>query len=201
VNASAAALNKEVAPRERILAAACELFRARGILAVSVEDIAAAAQSNKMTLYRHFRSKDDLIAEYLRSVAKHSNAVADKALRAGAADAYARLRAAVARAGEDWRILGGRGCPISNAAVELSSKDHPGRAVIEEFKIGQRERLIEVCREAGFLEPEHLADQILLLFEGACVDIQTQGAHGPGARYSKIALALIDSHPRRPELS
>ena len=46
----------ELAPRERILAAARELFYSRGIRAVSVDEIAAAASTNKMTLYRHFES-------------------------------------------------------------------------------------------------------------------------------------------------
>lgn len=184
-------------PRERILAAAWELFYSRGIRSVSVDDIAAAAQTNKMTLYRYFASKEALVAEYLRTTAEHGKAFADDALRAGSDDAYARLRAAIARAALDPRIANGRGCAIANAAVELPEKNHPARAVIEEFKIQQRERLVEVCREAGFLEPESVADEILLLFEGACVNVQSLGQYGPGARYADIALALLDSHPRR----
>src|SRR5579871_4547844 len=62
--------NKEkIPPRERILAVAAELFYRHGIRAVGVEAIAEAAGTNKMTLYRHFESKDELVAEYLRSLA------------------------------------------------------------------------------------------------------------------------------------
>src|ERR1044072_1992218 len=58
-----------IPPRERILAAARDLFYRQGIRAVGVEAIAEAAVTNKMTLYRHFESKDALVAEYLRCLA------------------------------------------------------------------------------------------------------------------------------------
>jgi len=58
-----------IPPRERILATAVELFYRHGIRAVGVDSIAEAAGTNKMTLYRHFTSKDELVAEYLRRLA------------------------------------------------------------------------------------------------------------------------------------
>src|SRR5712671_3758262 len=61
-------------PRERILAAAGDLFYRHGIKAVGVDSIAEAAGTNKMTLYRHFASKDELVSEYLRQSAKRANA-------------------------------------------------------------------------------------------------------------------------------
>ena len=90
-----------VPPRQRILDAACDLFYSRGIRAVSVDEIAAAAQTNKMTLYRHFESKDRLVAEYLRSLNAAAIARDEEAIRPYAGDAYAQLRAVVARVGED----------------------------------------------------------------------------------------------------
>src|SRR5215471_328015 len=63
-----------IPPRARILAAAGELFYRHGIRAVGVESIAEAAGTNKMTLYRHFDSKDELVAEYLRQVAAKTEA-------------------------------------------------------------------------------------------------------------------------------
>jgi hypothetical protein len=56
-------------PRERILAIAVDLFYRHGIRAVGVDSIADRAGTNKMTLYRHFASKDELVAEYLRRLA------------------------------------------------------------------------------------------------------------------------------------
>src|ERR1700738_574738 len=59
-----------IPPRERILAAAADLFYRHGIRAVGVEAIAEAAGTNKMTLYRHFESKDELVAECLRELTR-----------------------------------------------------------------------------------------------------------------------------------
>src|SRR6266540_741409 len=70
--AKAASVRKAegIPPRERIVAVAADLFYRHGIRAVGVEAIAEAAGTNKMTLYRHFASKDELVAEYLRQSAK-----------------------------------------------------------------------------------------------------------------------------------
>src|SRR5471030_2184578 len=57
--------DERIPPRERILAVAGDLFYRHGIKTVGVEAIAEAAGTNKMTLYRHFSSKDELVAEYL----------------------------------------------------------------------------------------------------------------------------------------
>src|SRR5882724_7859762 len=66
------------APRERILAAARELLFCHGIRAVGVDAIAEAAGTNKMTLYRHFASKDELVAECLRQLAKDADTCWDR---------------------------------------------------------------------------------------------------------------------------
>ena len=66
---------ERISPRERILAAASELFYRHGIRAVGVETVAEVAQTNKMTLYRHFSSKDELVAGYLQRLAEKGQAV------------------------------------------------------------------------------------------------------------------------------
>ena len=76
-------------PRARILSVAAELFHRHGIRAVGVEAIAEAADASKMTLYRHFASKDELIAQYLR----HFTELADSELPAPADPAEALLLA------------------------------------------------------------------------------------------------------------
>ena len=86
---------------------------------------------------------------------------------------------------------------MANAAVEFPEKDHPARVVIEESKKEQCNRLVKLCRDAGFLEPERLAEELFLLFEGACVNVQSLGRTGPGSRFAERAFALMDSHPRR----
>src|SRR6201996_2296120 len=70
--------NKGIPPRARLLAVASELFYRHGIRGVGVEAIADAAGTNKMTLYRHFESKDELVAEWLRGIIAEKDAVWDE---------------------------------------------------------------------------------------------------------------------------
>src|SRR5215467_11415877 len=77
--------------RQRILATAAELFYRHGIRAVGVEAIAEAAGTNKMTLYRHFVSKDELVAEYLRSLAAGAALFWDELAAAHPGDPRAQL--------------------------------------------------------------------------------------------------------------
>src|SRR5690242_653728 len=153
----------ELPPRERILAAASDLFYRQGIRAVGVEAIAEAAGTNKMTLYRHFDSKDELVAEYLRREAAKAEAcwVALGAQHPG--DPLAQIRAWLAAMAAHVADCNARGCALANAAVELPEKDHPARAVIEACKRRHRDALIRLCDKAGLADPEMLADEFLLL--------------------------------------
>jgi AcrR family transcriptional regulator len=186
-----------VPPRERILEAARNLFYRHGIRAVGVDAIAQAAGTNKMTLYRHFASKDALVAAYLRRLADEGDAAWDALAAAHAGDPRGELQAWVQRIGECMTERGERGCALANAAVELPEQDHPARRVIEDHKKGHRERLARLCREAGLAEPERLADEVFLLFEGARISIQSVGPAGPGSRLVGMVQALIRDHGRR----
>src|SRR6266852_3680211 len=85
------AKDERIPPRERILAAAGDLFYRHGIRAVGVEAIAEAAGTNKMTLYRHFQSKDELVAEYLRQSAKAADTCWDQLEQLHPGDELAQL--------------------------------------------------------------------------------------------------------------
>lgn len=185
-----------VPPRDRILGAARTLFYARGIRAVSVDDIAEAADTNKMTLYRHFDSKDLLVAEYLKSLAREADASWEVLARAHPGDPLAQLRAWVETMSRLIAESGDRGCALANAAVELPEKAHPARAVIEEHKRHQREQLARLCRDAGFKDPGRLADEIFLLLEGARVNVQSAGRDAPGTRVGEMLCSLLRSAPR-----
>src|ERR1700682_2766319 len=146
--------DSRIPPRARILAAAGELFYRHGIRAVGVDAIAEAAGTNKMTLYRHFSSKDELVAEYLRQTAKQADGGWERFEEAHPGDSLGQIRAWLAEMAGHLADTDERGCALANAAVELPDKDHPARCVIEEFKIAQRKRLIELCRAAGLHEPD-----------------------------------------------
>src|SRR5581483_9572375 len=158
--------NLQTPPRERILAAACDLFYRLGIRAVGVEAIAEAAGTNKMTLYRHFSSKDELVAEYLRSLAAGAGGFWNELAAAHPGNPRAQLTGWLKGMEAHVVDTDQRGCALANAAIELPAKEHPARKVIEEFKRDQRDRLIGLCRGAGVAEPELLADELFLLIEG-----------------------------------
>ena len=185
-----------IPPRERILAVAADLFYRHGIRAIGVEAIAEAAGTNKMTLYRHFTSKDELVAEYLRRLAEKASASWDRLAAEHPGNPRAQLRGwlenMAAHVGSDDQ----RGCALANAAVELPEKDHPARRVIEAFKTGQRQRIIDLCAAAELAQPEMLADELFLLLEGARVTAQSIGRDGLGDRLIRMGEAMIAAHER-----
>ncbi len=184
-------------PRARILAAAGELFYRHGIRAVGVEAIADAAGTNKMTLYRHFASKDALIAEYLRQFAHDADGCWERLAQAHPGDPLAQLLAWLEDMAGHLAAPDERGCALANAAIELPEKDHPARRVIEEYKRAQRQRLIDLSRQAGLTEPEMLADELHLLLEGARVTAQSVGTEGLAARLLHMGKAMIAAHTPR----
>jgi AcrR family transcriptional regulator len=189
-------LKQQPPPRERILQAARELFYRDGISAVSIDAIAAAAGTNKMTLYRHFSSRDELIAAYLEQLAAEGEGVWDEARAAHPGDPQAQLRYLMRRVSQFAAESTGRGCALANAAVELAERKHPARKVVEAHKRRQCERLIALCREAGYAKPEQVADELFLLVEGARSSLQSVGPEGPGARLYALAERLLQAAPR-----
>ena len=181
-------------PRERIVAAARDLFYRHGIRAVGVDAIAEAAATNKMTLYRHFASKDLLVAECLRRWAAETDAAWDANASAHAGDPRGQLLAWLRFMAEFKLEMAERGCAFNNAVAELPEKDHPARRVVEEHKRRSSERFIALCREAGLQDPELLADQIFLLCEGARLSVQSVGREGPAKRLADMLQGLIASH-------
>ena len=177
-------------PRERILLAARDLFHRHGIRGVGVETIAETAGTNKMTLYRHFDSKDDLIVAYLRGVATEADDMWREIENGHPGDMIAQLKAWLILA-EECVNTDGRGCDLANAAVELTEASHPGRRIIEELKTEHRNRLAALCRRAGISQPEVLADTLTLLLEGARVSRQSAGSKGPSAKFMATAEAVI----------
>jgi AcrR family transcriptional regulator len=188
--------DERIPPRARILAAAANLFYRHGIRAVGIEAIAEAARTNKMTLYRHFASKDELVAQYLRQSAEEADTCWERFAQAHPGDARAQLCAWLHEMAAHLAASGERGCPLANAAVELPEKDHPARRVIEECKNAQRTRLVTLCRAARLNEPEVLADELNLLCEGAQVTAQSVGAAGLDARLIRVGETMIALHAR-----
>lgn len=184
-------------PRERILTTANDLFRKHGIRGIGVDAIAEAAGTNKMTLYRHFGSKDDLVVACLQAVAIEADKLWKRLEADHPDDPLAQLHAWL-RYGGGCGGPDGRGCSMANAAVELAEGEHPAREVIAAFKRSQRDRLAQVCRDAGIPAADTLADTLSLLLEGARVTRQSMGAAGPCENFVVVGTAVIESFAAAP---
>lgn len=178
---------------KRIFNTAAELFYRRGIRAVGVEAIAAEAATTKMSLYRSFPSKDVLVAEWLRDHDVRFWERWDAMAQKYPGDARQQLQAAFGLLTKHVSDPSARGCPMANAAVEITDSDHPARKVIEMHKAKLRARLAQLCRQVGASEPSLLADELFLLMEGAQISI-VLGVRGPARNVSRAADALINAH-------
>lgn len=188
-----------VRPRERIIAAARELFHRHGIRGVGVDTIADAAGTNKMTLYRHFGSKDELILAYVQTIAAEGEAMWQEIARDHPGDPRAQLEDWLERA-EECVSEDGRGCDLANAAVELTEDDHPARRLIEQLKTDHRNRLASLCEAAGVAQSKELADTLTLLLEGARVSRMTAGRKGPSAEFMHTARSIIQAFKMKPKV-
>ena len=155
--------------RERILDAAVEQYYADGIRAVSADRLIAAAHVSKVTFYRHFPSKSDLVAAYLqiRSDEEQSAVLAAREEHAG--DPLAVLRWYADVVGQISCASGFRGCPFINAAAELPDGDHPGRQVIDAHRIWLTGQIAEILVETGTDSADAKAEQLMMLRDGAMV--------------------------------
>ncbi|MFG2514011.1 TetR/AcrR family transcriptional regulator [Streptomyces sp. NPDC048584] len=185
-------------PRERILDAAEELFRSEGIRRVGVQAIAEKAETTKMAIYRHFETKDALVAEWMRIVAADYQAAFDQ-VRADHPDQPREQILGLARfIADGLPAVSHRGCPFINTIAELPDSSHPARQVIEEHKALQTRRLVALCAEADLPDPEHIAAEITFLLEGAQVSTQNGSIDRTGDRLMRLIAAIVDRphHPR-----
>jgi AcrR family transcriptional regulator len=192
------AMSEGQPPRQRILAVADDLFRRHGIRGVGVEAIAEAAGTNKMTLYRHFASKDELIAEWMRGIIATKDAVWDEMVAKHPNDPTAQIIDWSRRTAAALAQMEERGSPILNALAELPEADHPARKVIDEHRTREHASLLILCREAGFPEPELTADQFYMLLEGAKSCVQCIGLKRVGEHLVRLVDSMVVARGREP---
>jgi AcrR family transcriptional regulator len=180
--------------RDRIMRTASDLFYRHGIHAVGVDTIACEAGTNKMSFYRNFASKDELVAEYLRSEEREGMLWWDETIAAHAGNPRLQVESLFDILVENNCDEDSRGCALANAAVEITEPDHPARPVIEKYKADMRRRFRQLASEMGAREPNALGDSLMLLWEGAYVARVTMGADGPVQGAAKAARALIAAY-------
>jgi AcrR family transcriptional regulator len=199
--APAASKSRPAAPRDRLLETAGALFYRHGFQAVGIDRILAESGVAKMTLYRHFASKDELIAGYLERADHEFWAWAETAMTS-ALTPEARLLAlfdALASHATGPECLG---CPFQGAALAFPDLDHPAHRWALRNKIALRDRLAELARQAGLRGTGSLAAQLLLLMDGAWVAARVFGRESnPAADVGAAARALIEAHRPKPPTS
>jgi AcrR family transcriptional regulator len=183
--------------RERILVAAGDLFHKQGIRGVGVEAIAEAAQTNKMTLYRYFASKDELITEWVRGMIAHKEEDWKDLSARYRGDPEGQLQEWSRRIAAKLRAMEERGSALGNAFAELPDPSHPARRVMQEHKVREHKRVVRLCKAAGFPDPAFSANLFTMLLEGAhscgtCVGMRQIGEH-----LVQVVNLMVENNRRR----
>lgn len=155
--------------RQRILDTASTLFYERGVRAVGVDLVVDASGVAKTSLYRHFRTKDDLIVAFLEREDLEFWDLWDEVAARHADDPMAELEAHMRWIGKRLARANYRGCPQINVAAEFAEADHPAREVARQHMQALRKRLTVLARALGAVRPNDLAAQLCLLVNGAFV--------------------------------
>ncbi len=180
--------------REKILQTACALFYQRGVRAVGVDLVVEKAGVAKTSLYRHFATKDDLIAAFLEREDADFWGTWERVAGRHAGDAAAELDAHLAWIGERAGRSNYRGCPQINVAAEFPELDHPARKVASAHKREMRRRLKDIAQRLGVARPDELAGQLSLLINGAFVSSQIFKPGEATPLLRRTAHALIDAN-------
>ncbi|HEY1994669.1 MAG TPA: TetR/AcrR family transcriptional regulator [Edaphobacter sp.] len=179
--------------RARILATACTLFYQRGVRAVGVDLVVEKAGVAKTSLYRHFGTKDDLVAAFLKREDEDFWGTWNRVARQHVDDAAAELDAHLEWIGERVGRPNYRGCPQINVAAEFPEIDHPARKVAAAHKRQMRQRLKGIAERLGVARPDELAGQLSLFINGAFVSSQIFEPGEATPLLRRTAHALIEA--------
>jgi AcrR family transcriptional regulator len=185
------------AARQRILETALRLFYAEGVRAIGVDRIIAESSVAKMSFYRHFPSKADLVCAFLEERDRRWNAWFDASVERHAKRRRSRL-VAVADALAEWFAEPTfRGCAFINTATEMT--DHAARE--HQISLAHKQELLDrltaLARRDGLTEPAEVGRLALLIVDGAIVRAQMTGASTPAADARELLVALAARHRRR----
>ena len=171
-------------PRDRIIDVAGPLFYCEGYRAIGVDRVIAEAAVAKATFYKHFPSKDDLMAAWvLRAEERSSAALPDEAGPTALTD-YAQRMIDIAR--QDYCM----GCTCQGTAAEFSDPAHPAHAAALAVKLRVIGSLQRRARAQGVTDPDRVAEQVFLLLEGVWASVRMFGRDAPLA-HAKDAVARL----------
>jgi AcrR family transcriptional regulator len=178
--------------RERLLAAASELFYEEGVHTVGVDRIVERAGVAKATLYTIFGSKDGLVRAYLQARHDRTREHMTRELTARFGTPRERLLGVFEVQGLTFTEPGFRGCAFVSANAEAS----PGSSieeVTEDYRTWVRSLFLDLAKQAGAADPEHLAQQLVLLYDGAGISAWMDHDASTAQAARTIAAALVDA--------
>ncbi|MGL5866799.1 MAG: TetR/AcrR family transcriptional regulator [Dermatophilaceae bacterium] len=176
--------------RRRIVDEAGTAFSESGYAAMGVDALATAAGVSKMTLYRYFASKEDLICAVLDR-SDQCSAAQYEHLMAGHDDPADRLAAVFDWIAERANHPGCRGCPFQNGAAEFPEVADAVHEISIRHKESVRECYLREARAMRVPRPEELADQLLLLTDGAWAAARMWGPGNPARSVGSAARMVI----------
>jgi len=184
-----------ITPKEKLFQTAARLFYQQGYRAVGVDTIAAESGVGKMTLYRHYPSKDDLIVAFLRDSNEEFWEYFELST-AEAPTAREKLLAFFDALQSYVTSPACYGCPFINVATEYPVVEYAGHQVALEHKQSVRARFIQLTEETGSRRPEALANALVLLMDGAYMAARMFGGSpdNPAANLAEAAQQLIDAY-------
>jgi AcrR family transcriptional regulator len=181
--------------RDRIFEAACRLFYEHGIRAVGVDTIASEAGTNKMSFYRNFASKEELVAEYLRFQAHQYWSWWEEIVAQFEGDPRRQAEALFDAYAPHTKDMCPRGCALANAAIEVNIDDALVSNIVRDYKAEVRRRLRHLARDMDARDPNQLGDALMLLMEGGLSSrLATESDPGPMSAAAAAARALIAAH-------
>jgi AcrR family transcriptional regulator len=186
------------AKREHLIETATRLFYTDGFNATGVDRIIAEAGVARMTLYKHFKSKNELILAVLRRRDEEFREWFRDAIEARARRPQDQLLAMVDGL-DEWfagKAFGGlvfSGCAFINACAEFSDPANPAHRIAAEHKKMLLDYITRIARQARARDPDQLARQLMLLKEGAIVTMQVSGDREAAARAKLMAARLMES--------
>jgi AcrR family transcriptional regulator len=177
--------------RQRLLETARELFYREGIRTIGVDTIVERSGVGKATLYRHFPTKDDLITAYIEEE-DHAHLQWFDAVTGSERPPKELLLAWLEDCEQRIQEPDFRGCPFLNAMAEIAETEHPAYQSAARHERTLRDRLAQLSRQAGARDPAQLADQLLLVVNGALASASLFGEASPAHQLTTIAAHLID---------
>ncbi|AEJ40472.1 TetR family transcriptional regulator [Sulfobacillus acidophilus TPY] len=184
--------------RERILDTASRLFYAEGIRAVGIDRIVAESGVAKMSLYNHFRSKDDLVVAHLERRHECWKEWFQAALSKRTIQPGEHVQALFDALGEWIWQNNARGCPFINATLELADPNHPAQSVADRHRAFVRDFIAEQLRADGIPPAQQLVDQLSLLMDGAIIG-SVMGSVDATRRAAQMADEVIRAYRHDPQ--